>query len=302
MKFGRLDADQLSAIAWQLPEDPPITQRLLEKLTPSHQPPAIYIGCSVWTDASFIGKVYPKGTPAKNFLKVYCQQFNTVELNTTFYSIPSVAKVKKWKETATPGFKFCPKVAQSISHRSKLDEQRRWLDIFIEAVLHFEESLGMTFMQLPPYFQPGNMDGLLLLLEQVPQGFSFSIELRHPAWFNDTAAQQTLFDALQEQGIGAVITDTAGRRDVLHQTLTTDCAFIRFVGNNLDQTDYARIDLWVQKLQQWIQRGLKNIYFLMHEPEKALCADLTQYMIEKLNTLEGLRITPPSLAQQATLF
>jgi len=289
MKFGRLEVSALSQVAWALPADPPATEALLAKLPPRTQAPAVYIGCSVWTDRSFLGKVYPQGTPAKNFLKVYCQQFNTVELNTTFYSIPSVEKVKKWKEAATPGFQFCPKVPRSISHSSNMEEQRRLLAIFIEAVLHFEKGLGMTFMQLPPYFQSSSMSALQKLLAHVPQGFPMAVELRHPSWFSDVVAQQELFAFLRERGMVAVITDVAGRRDVLHQTLTSRCVLIRFTGNNLHDTDYTRIDAWVQKLHLWIEKGLSTIYFLLHEPEKALCADLAAYMIQQLNTWGALQ-------------
>jgi uncharacterized protein YecE (DUF72 family) len=302
MKFGRLEVSALSQIAWALPTDPPTTQALLDKLPPRTHTASIYIGCSVWTDRSFVGKVYPRGTPVKDFLKVYCQQFNTVELNTTFYSIPSVERVKKWKEAATPGFRFCPKVPRSISHSSNMEEQRRLLDIFIDAVLHFKRALGMTFMQLPPYFQPGSMKTLQKLLVHVPQGFPLAVELRHPSWFSDLGAQQELFDFLQEHDIVAVITDVAGRRDVLHQTLTARCAFIRFTGNNLHATDYTRIDAWVEKLHTWLSKGLSTIYFLLHEPEKALCADLAVYMIRRLGKLEGLQLRSPNFAgQQAVL-
>ena len=302
MKFGRSEVSSLSQIAWALPTDPPATQALLNKLPPLAKAPSIYIGCSVWTDRSFVGKVYPQRTPAKNFLKVYCQQFNTVELNTTFYSIPSVEKVKKWKAVATPGFQFCPKVPRSISHSNNMEKQRRLLDIFIDAVLHFEESLGMTFMQLPPYYQPKSMKALHTLLTHAPQGFPLAVELRHPDWFSDSVAQQELFAFLQEHGIAAVITDVAGRRDVLHQTLTARRAFIRFTGNNLHATDYTRIDAWVKKLHMWLEKGLSTIYFLLHEPEKALCADLAVYMIKRLNKLGGLQLSPPNLeGQQAVL-
>jgi uncharacterized protein YecE (DUF72 family) len=302
MKFGRLEARALSQVTWELPEDPPATQALLNKLPLRTQAPSVYIGCSVWTDRSFVGKVYPQGTPAKDFLKVYCQQFNTVELNTTFYSIPSVEKVKKWKEAATPGFRFCPKISQSISHRNNMDQQRNLLDIFLEAVFHFEQALGTTFMLLPPYFQPSNMAALQKLLAHIPKGFSLAVELRHPAWFSDKVAQQELFAFLQAHGIVAVITDVAGRRDVLHQTLTTREVFIRFTGNNLHATDYIRIDTWVKRLYLWLEKGLSTVYFLLHEPKKALCADLAVYMIRELNKLEALQLSPPHLAGQQTVL
>jgi uncharacterized protein YecE (DUF72 family) len=302
MKFGRLEASALSQISWALPTDPPATQALLDKLPLRTQAASIYIGCSVWTDRSFVGTVYPRGTPGKDFLKIYCQQFNTVELNTTFYSIPSVEKVQKWKEAATPGFQFCPKVPRSISHGSNMEVQRRLLDIFIDAVLHFEQALGTTFMQLPPYFQTSSMKTLQRLLVHVPQGFPLAVELRHPSWFSDLVAQQELFGFLREHDIAAVITDVAGRRDVLHQTLTSHCAFIRFTGNNLHDTDYTRIDSWVEKLHTWLEKGLSTIYFLLHEPEKALCADLAVYMVRRLSKLRVLQLSLPNLeGQQAVL-
>jgi len=302
MKFGRLSASELAQIVWELPTDPPATQTLLNNLPTRRQTPAVYIGGSVWADRSFVSKVYPQGTPAKHFLKIYGQQFNTVELNTTFYSIPSVDKVKRWQEAVPPDFRFCPKVSQSISHRNNLAMQQRLLDVFIDAVFHFEQSLGMTFMQLPPYFQPRHMQALQRLLSHMPQGFPLAVELRHPSWFSDQVAQQELFAFLQAHNITAVITDVAGRRDVLHQTLTTPCAFIRFVGNNLHPTDYTRIDAWIQKLHFWLSQGLPTLYFLLHEPEKALCADLAVYMIQRLNALTGLHLTPPNLfAKQVTM-
>ena len=305
MKFGRVEAHMLPQIDFRLPAAPPATHALLRGLRPCAQPPACYIGCSVWTDRSFVGRVYPPKTRAKDFLAVYCKQFNTVELNTTFYSIPSAAKVKRWKEVATPGFKFCPKLSKSISHRNNLDEPRHLLDSFLEAVLHFEEALGMTFLQLPPYFQPGGISALQRFLGYFPEEFLLAVEFRHPAWFEDAVAWQEMMAYLQERRMAVAITDVAGRRDVLHLTLTADCAFIRFVGNDLHSTDYARIDAWVQQLSQWMAQGLSQVYFLLHEPQKALCADLAVYMIGKLNKnkREGLAVAPPKLLdQQGSLF
>lgn len=295
MKFGRIDHSMLAQINWELPADPPATRALLANLPVRQQPPTIYMGCSVWTDRSFLGKIYPQGTPAKDFLKRYAQQFNTIELNTTFYSIPSIEKVKKWKATVMPGFKFCPKVPRSISHHHHIDTQRRFLAIFIESVRHFEASLGMTFMQLPPYFQPKNMETLQLLLPDIPAEFPFAIELRHPDWFSDPVAQQEYFALLRAHGVTAVITDTAGRRDVLHQTLTMPDVFIRFVGNNLHATDYIRIDAWLKKIYDWLEQGISNLYFLFHEPQKSLSVDLAVYMIQALNRLGSWQLSPPSL-------
>lgn len=303
MKFGCIENSALSAVDFSLPADTAATQALLASLPHRTQPPAIYIGCSVWAERSFIGKIYPQGTATKDYLKIYSQQLNTVELNATFYSIPAVAQVQKWKASAAPGFKFCPKVPQSISHRNNLAEQVRRLDTFLEAILHLEEALGVIFLQLPPYYQPNRMQALQRLLEQVPKDRSWAVEFRHPAWFSDQAAQHAMFDCLQKQGMIAVISDVAGRRDALHQSLTTDCVFVRFKGYTAQATNYTRIDAWVARLQQWLTQGLKQVYFFLHETDKALCVDLAMYMIKQFNHQVGIHIPLPHLGeQQASLF
>ena len=285
MKFGRIeDYNLLAGVDFRLPEVPPATEKLLNALPTHSQEPVCYVGCSVWADRGFVGKLYPQGTPARDFLQMYAQQFNTVELNTTFYSIPSVEKVQRWKAAAKPGFKFCPKISKSISHRHNIDEPLHLLDSFLEAVHHFDAMLGMTLLQLPPYFQPSSMQPLQRFLEHIPESFPLAVEFRHPAWFSDAVAWQEICAYLRARGMTVTMSDVAGRRDVLHQTLTTDSVFVRFVGNNLHPTDYQRIDGWVQRLQQWIARGLTKIYFLLHEPEKALCVDLAMYMAQQFDT------------------
>lgn len=303
MKFGRVPPHTLPQVVFDLPDDSGITGQVLEQAPISSRNPSVYVGCSVWADRSFIGKLYPPKLPPKDFLSHYCQHFNTVELNATFYAIPSAEQVKKWEAVATPGFKFCPKISRSISHRTQLDLQPQLLERFIDAVLQFGDALGMAFLQLPPYFQPSHMPSLQRFLSGIPYGFPLAVEFRHPAWFTDLSAQRAMFAFLRERDIATVITDVAGRRDVLHQTLTTHKAFIRFVGNSLHPTDYERIDRWVERLQDWLAQGLEAVYFLLHEPEKALCVDLAAYMVKRLNAFLSTPLSPPQpLDVPATLF
>jgi uncharacterized protein YecE (DUF72 family) len=85
-----------------------------------------------------------------------------------------------------------------------------------------------------------------------------------------------------------VITDTAGRFDVIHQRLTTKTAFIRFTANDLHPTDYQRLDKWILRVNNWTSNGLEHLYFFMHTPNKCLCPQLVQYFIQGLNTTTGL--------------
>jgi uncharacterized protein YecE (DUF72 family) len=88
--------------------------------------------------------------------------------------------------------------------------------------------------------------------------------------------------------MGAVITDTAGRQDVLHMQLTIPKAFVRFVGNSLHPSDYPRIDMWAKRLKQWIDAGIEEIYFFMHMHDEGLSPELTQYVVKKFNKVCGL--------------
>ncbi len=302
MKFGHVSTEALSSIDFAFPSDTPATQLFFDSLPVSSSPPEVYVGCSVWTDRGFLGRVYPRGTPAKDFLTSYCRQFSTVELNTTFYGIPSVERIKKWKEAASSGFRFCPKLTRSISHRNNIDAYGHLVDKFLERVSHLGEHLGMSFMQLPVYFHPRSIQALQRFVERLPMDFSLAIELRHPDWFSDSGVQREVFSCFRSYHITAVITDVAGRRDVLHQALTSDTAFIRFVGNNLHASDYTRIDAWVDRLGEWARQGLLRIYFLLHEPEKYLCADLAVYMVEQLNKKMKWKLQPPRLTPQQGKF
>lgn len=303
MKFGCINSSALSALDLTLPADTPATQALLASLPQRTQNPFIYIGCSVWAERSLVGKLYPQGTAPEHYLRLYSQQFNTVELNATFYGIPSIDRVKKWQASVAPGFKFCPKIPQTISHSNNLSEQLRRLDTFLAAIRHLGDTLGMSFLQLPPYCSPSRMQAIQKLLAQVPEELPWAVEFRHPAWFSDQAAQHEMFAFLQQRGMGAVISDVLGRRDALHQTLTTHGAFIRFQGYTKQPSNYTRLDAWIARLHLWLAQGLPQVYFFLHEKDKALCVDLASYVIKQLKHQAGLQLKLPHLAkQQASLF
>jgi len=100
---------------------------------------------------------------------------------------------------------------------------------------------------------------------------------------------------MQDLNISPVITDVAGRRDVLHQRLTTDTVLIRWVGNALHSTDYERIDAWVARLETWFDAGLQQVFFFPHEPDNLLAPDIAAYFIRKINEQIGLDIHVPTL-------
>ncbi len=302
MHFGRLN--DLTGLELSLADDEGKNNKFLATLQPKDK--RVYIGCPVWSDKGYVGKVYPKGTKPIDYLAEYTKQFNCIEVNATHYRIPQEEMIAKWKDVATPGFKYCPKFPQVISHRRDLDKKIELSDRFLELVYGLGDHLGPCFIQLPPHFKPERMQELFRFLQQIPQDIELAVEVRHEAWFNDEHLLKDYVDALKELGKIAVITDTLGRRDVIHQYLTTDTAFIRFNGNDLHQTDYERVDEWLLQMNNWLDSGLNKVYFFMHEPEKHLCADLAKYMIDRLPKSEGLGLKAPAFytpsSRQNTLF
>lgn len=305
MKFGKL-AD-ISQVDFSLPSDPAGNKKVLAGLPAPAELPTCYIGCTGWSMPEWIGKVYPKGTKSKDFLKYYSQQFNTIEFNTTHYRIPNFSTVEKWYGESAADFKFCPKVPQSISHSRDLGADSNSLELFTDVILGLKEKLGACFLQLPPYFGHDRLGLLENFLQRWPREIDLSVEVRHESWFESEKSSRDLLNLLFRYGTGTVITDVAGRRDVLHMALTTGFAMVRFVGNGLHPTDYERIDAWVDRINSWFEMGLHEIFFFTHEPDNILAPELALYLFEKIKNNSTIRVKGPALldeqdGEQMTLF
>ena len=295
MDFGKLQ--DISNIDFSLPPDNSLTAHILE-LSPKNQKSNIYIGPPVWANKDWIGKIYPHNAKDKELLYHYTRQFNTIELNVTHYQIPTVETIQRWKAAAADGFKFCPKFPQIISHDRQLVGTEALTAEFCSAVLGLGEHLGMTFLQLSPTFNPRQIKFLENYLKALPPNFPVSVEFRNQDWFRDEKIWTDTCQMLGEMKIGTVITDVAGRRDVLHNTLTTPNLTLRFVGNELHPTDYTRINEWCNRLAIWLKTGLKTAYIFVQCGENKFAPELTNYWIQQLNVLGKLTINEPKIVPQ----
>lgn len=283
-------------VDFSLPPDHPYTAGVLGgKAAPN---PDIRIGCPVWADKGFTGRIYPEDAREKDFLRYYAAQFNCIELNVTHYKIPVPAMIRRWLEMTGDGFLFCPKVPQVISHARNLNEMQGLMKEFIAAIHSFGSRLGTSFMQLPPHFGTDRLKELLVFLDAIPQPVKLSLELRHESWFGNRKAADALYSALMEFNYGLVITDVAGRRDVLHQCLTNKTAMIRSVSNNLHPTDFSRLNDWAARCAHWLANGLEELYFFIHTPDKGLCPELANHFITQLNRQAGLQIPLVTIRQK----
>ena len=282
MEFGELPLDKLEKITFKLPQDAPGNEAILKATKPKKQ--LVYVGCAKWGRKEWIGKIYPKGIQEKDFLEEYAKHFNSIELNASSYRFPTPEQITGWvSKVHRDDFKFCPKAHQSLSFPKTSPNKPRQTEDFVRNVRSFGKMLGPVFITIKSSFKEADMPDFLSWLKTLPKDVSFFVELRDPVFFSNSTFQKTFFDELRNIKIGAVITDTAGRLDVLHMELTIPKAFIRFVGNSLHPTDYTRIDNWVNRIKNWLEEGIEEIYFFMHMHDEGKSPELSQYLIDQLN-------------------
>ncbi|MDB5010289.1 MAG: hypothetical protein JWQ06_1078, partial [Mucilaginibacter sp.] len=259
MEFGRVNPEELAQVNFLLPSDPELTITTL-KAAKNDQPLQVHVGCAKWGRKEWVGKIYPPKTKDANFLDEYVKHFDCIELNATFYQTYGPDTISKWKSKAdiSPEFKFCPKFSQSISHIRRLKNAEDITTTFYEGILAFGDKLGPLFLQLSDNFTPKSLPELKAYLEHLPKDVPVFVELRHKDWFAIPEIRDNVFNLLHQLNMGAVITDASGRRDCVHMNLPTPHAFIRFVGNSLDPTDYTRVDEWVDRIKHWRELGLQS--------------------------------------------
>lgn len=295
MKFGKVA--QPSLVDFSMPKTHINTTLLLPQYN-KQEKLSIYVGCAKWNKADLKG-FYPKGT--KDELSYYSSQFNSIELNATFYRQFSAEQFKKWKDKTPDDFKFFPKLTQEISHFKRLQGVADAVNIYLENALYLEEKLGTIFLQMHNNFSPENFDYLANFVSAWPKEIPLSVECRHTDWFTDDEVSKEFYQLLQENGVSNTLVDTAGRRDMLHMCLTNNEAFIRYVGAN-HQSDYTRLDDWVQRLKEWTDLGLRTIHFFIHQNLELESPLLASYFIKKLNKELGTSLKIPNEEQQMSLF
>jgi uncharacterized protein YecE (DUF72 family) len=292
MEFGKVPESELDKIDFTLPLEPLFNKNIL--LGKPVKDSKIYLGCAKWGRTEWLGKIYPPHTKEKDFLQHYVQHYNSIELNATHYRVYEEAGIAKWvKNVKGKDFKFCPKMYQGVTHRGSLKGKDFITNEFFRGIVAFKEHLGPIFIQVSDTFSPKRKDELFTYLKGLPTDLQFFLEVRHPDWFAKEEFSNEMFTTLAAMNMGAVITDTAGRRDCAHMHLTVPKVFIRYVGNSLHTSDFTRCDAWVERMKYWINKGVEEIYFFMHMHDEATSPELTVYLVDKMNKELGLNLVKP---------
>jgi uncharacterized protein YecE (DUF72 family) len=164
---------------------------------------------------------YPERCPARRWLEFYARHFDTVEVNATFYRLPTVKAVRGWVDQTPDDFVFTVKMSRYVTHIRRLQDLAAGLELFYDRIepLVGTPKLGPVLWQLPPTFKRDD-ERLAAALERLPQG-RHAWEFRHQSWFADE-----VLELLREHGASLVLAHDA-RRPLGPGGLTTDWAFLR---------------------------------------------------------------------------
>ena len=253
------------------------------------------VGLPQW-NRNDIKHFYPQGT--RDELTYYSTQFNSIELNATFFRVFPKSVFDKWYQSTPSDFIFFPKIIREISHLRKIQDYEELIDETVVATSNLKEKLGMTFLQMHDGFRPTDehFDRLAGFIDywKGKTAKPLALEARHTEWHNDPDSAKRYYDLMEANGVTNVITDTPGRRDVLHMQLTTPVAYVRYVGAN-DPTDYARLDDWVEQIAKWKGQGLQELDFIVHQNPSTNVAAIARYFVEKLNARIGTNLAVPTI-------
>ena len=218
----------------------------------------VRIGCSGWNYAHWRERVYPKGLPPRRWLEYYATLFDTVEVNTTFYRLPTRSAVAGWVEQTPKSFLFTVKASRYLTHIKRLTDMESGVARFYKRIQPLVDSgkLGPVLWQLPANFRR-NDERLQSALEHLPQG-RHCFEFRHESWFDDE-----VYALLCNRGVALVIGDNPKRPFQTHE-LTADWTFIRFhYGRRGRNGNYSERELeeWRRRIAAWRARVDVYAYF-----------------------------------------
>jgi uncharacterized protein YecE (DUF72 family) len=219
---------------------------------------AIRIGCSGWNYTSWRGVLYPKGCPQRRWLARYAEELDTVEVNNTFYRLPSRDAVAGWVEQTPAGFLFAVKSSRYLTHMKRLTDMERGVERLLERLepLLRSPKMGPMLWQLPENFRRDD-ERLTYALDHLPPG-RHAFEFRHPSWFVDETLR-----ALRAHGVALTIGDHPERPWQPHE-LTADFTYVRFhYGHRGRRGNYSEseLDEWARELRRLARRAEVLAYF-----------------------------------------
>ena len=218
-----------------------------------------HVGTSGWSYDHWEGVLYPPGTASSSRLAYYAQQFDTVELNASFYRWPRDASFAAWRSRLPEGFALSAKAARGLSHGKRLFAPEVWVDRLKSAWHELGDRRGVLLVQLPPGMERDD-ERLAYFLALIPQWMKVAVEFRHPSWH-----EESVYALLEKYGAAYCVMSGAQLPCVLRAT--APFVYVRMHGpdhHNLYGGSYPEKDLrwWGERIGEWESSGKEVfVYF-----------------------------------------
>ena len=227
----------------------------------------VHIGTSGWHYAHWRGPFYPEKMKAAGMLDFYVRQFDTVEINNSFYRLPPINALKNWRDATPSDFCFAVKGSRYLTHMKKLTDPKPGLAKFFSRIDNLGKKLGPILFQLPPGWKC-NAERLDAFLCALPKKHCYAFELRDTTWHNST-----IYELLRRYNAGFCIYELAGFQSAAE--ITADFTYIRLHGP-LAQAYQGRYDKgclgsWARRIARW-RRSLKDIYVYFDNDQQGFAA------------------------------
>ena len=234
----------------------------------------IHIGTSGWHYGHWVGPFYPIGMKPADFLSHYARHFPAVEINNTFYRLPTPEVLAAWRASTPAGFVFACKASRYITHMKKLKDPEPGIRPFVDAVDVLGAKLGPILFQLPPRW---HVDAVRLrtFLAALPAGRRYAFELRDETWFTSD-----VYDALAEHNAALCIYDLGGFRAPVK--VTADFAYVRLHGPDgpyRGQYDGRTLSGWVRRFRRWAGEG-RDVYCFFDNDERGYAIQDARRMLQ----------------------
>jgi uncharacterized protein YecE (DUF72 family) len=240
------------------------------------------IGCVGYSYDFWVGPFYPRHTSQSEFLRLYSKVFDLVEIDSTFYVIPSEDTIRSWRESVPDSFLFAAKFPRVITHENALRPTRESIDRFFRSIGELRPRVATLLVQLPPFLhQDDGRDRLFAFLDGLPGDYRYAVEFRHASWMRPET-----FEALRRREIALVWNEV----QYLNTTpeITADFVYLRFIGDRslselgriqIDRT--AEMEKWAARLRS-VQDRVDRAYVLFNNHFAGFgpaCADQFRRML-----------------------
>ena len=215
------------------------------------------IGTSGYNYPEWRGSFYPEKFPANRMLAYYAERFNTVEVNYTFYRMPTVPLLEGWAAGTPEGFTFTLKAPRRITHDAKLRRCEDLTQTFCRTAAALGSKLGVLLFQLPPNFRRDD-EALQAFVEILPEGTRAAFEFRHASWHDEA-----VFDRLRQRNLALCIADSEKMSTPI--VPTADYVYFRLRDEGYQDADLRR---WAAVMQDMAGPSSAFVYFKHEEQGK----------------------------------